>query len=1148
MKKVLLAGCAVMGVVVLAVGVAFATLDPARLVNEKKDTLLKDVSAKLGRDLTVGAVAAHVGSTLDATVTGVTLAGAVDEQGKRRPPQLSIQQIDVRFSLLRALLSFGKDLHVERFTLNGLVLRAARDADGRWDFQDIVDKDAAGDEPAADAPKADVLAGVRIAAVQLRGGRIELDDALLGRPLVVDGLDVTSSDIAGGQPLSLALVGRLVDGARASPVDVRVSLATLPGTLSFDPLPDVDVAVSVGDVEAGPWGGLLPLDVPAPMAGTVRTGLKVALKQGGQIVDVDGTVNVRGLSLRDALPRVVTAAERAAAPRSAALDLDVAIAAAATPTTTSIRKLSVAGTGVAVDGTLEQAGAGLAGLKAAAVTAKIADVSRLLASLPPSLRGLPPEVRIDGPLDASLQKKGAALAASINLDGARVRYATKDDAGNDSVVFDKAAGKTLRLTVAGKDAGDTLAVDPLALVVDTIQIGGKLSLPLGDGALAADVHSGAVSLASLQGLVPPFATAIGRGQKVDGTIALDVVASSVGGRQQAQVELGLKGMDVNLASTIVRGQGAVTVKAVPAGDVVGVVASADLDGLSIQKQSDGATTLNKPAGLPLRLDIDVKKAATQATIDAVKLVIGRSTVAGRGSVTDPGGKAERLALDFGNVDVAFDDLRAALPGAGSLPAGGRLKGAVALRGGLSARTMGLDVKRLDVTFGRSRIAGDVAVDNLDAPRLDVRLGTVSLAFDDVRGLSPSAADLPAGGSFAGGAIVTGDTAKSATLAVEVKIDRFAAAGSDLKGTLKLANLDAPRFTLETQSDFLDVDALRAAFGSGSAPTTPAKPTKTVDDNPHGLSKETRATLSEVSGKASMAAKRARVKGATMTNFKGALTMTRGGIRFDTLEFGFYGGTVTASGTNLDLPAEKTRYDLRVKAKDVDVGTFLSEQTGLGRLFKGRVSPNLELKGKGLAVGDFALTAEGPASLTFASLQVASLDLLGPLGAALKKTGKAGAFNAAAAAESKRGLQLSGFEALTRFVGGKMRLEKPIDADSPLGRVRIEGATGLDNTLDLKTTLNLSPAVVSQLTGGKVKVKDAVPVPMKVGGSWDKPQVTGIEVDKLLLAIVGDKSKELLDKGKDAATDAVKDAVGGLLGGGDKKKDKKSDGKKKKKGR
>jgi hypothetical protein len=598
---------------------------------------------------------------------------------------------------------------------------------------------------------------------------------------------------------------------------------------------------------------------------------------------------------------------------------------------------------------------------------------------------------------------------------------------------------------------------------------------------------------------------------------------------------------VNLASTVVRGQGGLTVKATPAGGDVTVVAAADLDGLSVQKTSAGTTTLNKPAGLPLRLDVDVKKTATAATINAVKVVIGKSSLAGRGTVSDLGKKGERLALDFGTVDVAFNDLRQALPGASKLPAGGRLKSALSLRGGLSAQALGIDAKNLDISFGSTRIAGSVGVDNLEAPRLDVNLPTLAVAFDDVRPLLESPGDLPAGGRFSGSLVARGDTAKPATMSVDVKIDALSMAKSDLKGTVKLTNLDQPRFTIATQSEMLDVDALKAAFGGGSSSSSSSS--STADENPHGLSKSARALLAGVSGKATLTAKRARVKDMAMSNFNGVLVVTRGVARFDTLTFGFYGGTVTASGTTLNLPAERTGYDLAFKAKDVDFGAFLADQSGVGRVFTGKVSPNLALKGRGIAAGDFASNAEGPAELAFSSLNIASLNLLEPLGGAVKKSGKGGAFNAnAASTEGKQGLKLSGFTALTRLVGGKMRLEKPIETDTPLGRIKIEGGTSLANTLDFKTTLQLTPAMIGKLTGGKVKPKEAIPVPMKIGGSWDKPQVTGVDVDKLLLALVGDVAKDILDKGKQAVggkvKDAVGDALGGLLGGNDKGKKKK----------
>jgi hypothetical protein len=54
--------------------------------------------------------------------------------------------------------------------------------------------------------------------------------------------------------------------------------------------------------------------------------------------------------------------------------------------------------------------------------------------------------------------------------------------------------------------------------------------------------------------------------------------------------------------------------------------------------------------------------------------------------------------------------------------------------------------------------------------------------------------------------------------------------------------------------------------------------------------------------------------------------------------------------------------------------------------------------------------------------------------------------------------------------------------------------------DFKTILDLPPETVAKMTGGKVKLKKPVPVPMKIGGTWDKPEVTGVDVGDLIKAV------------------------------------------------
>ncbi len=1146
MKRKLLLGLGVVVALLVVIVVAgFVLINPQKLVAEKKDDVLKQVSAKIGRQVTAGDVTAHVGGALTARIANVQIAGA----DASKKPQLEMGALDMRFSLLHALLTFGKDLYVERFDVQGLTVRAARDAEGSWDFQDILDHLSSGDDAAAEksegAPA--FLKGLRIASARIEDGRVELDDKMLGRPLAVGALAVTTSDVELGKPLSVKLACTLEDGARKSPVAVSASLAVLPGDLSFNPLPDVSVKANLTDVDLGPWGGLAPADAPAPVAGSLRAALDIAAKDDAKKLVVDGTLYARGLVLRDAVSAAASAADKASAPRGTALDADVNIALDVDQQAPrySIKRLTLKGNGLDLNATLDAKGASLAALDKADVQASAQDLGRVLGVLPPSLRGLPEAVRIEGPLKAKLKSDGADIDASLDLDGARVRYMDVPDDGPASLatdaLFDKPASKALNVTLHGTRGGKSLDVDRFALVVDKAKIGGTLSLPTDKSApLVADINSGPVDLASLQDLVPPFKAAIGRGQRVAGTAEVKVKASSQGGKQQADAAVELKSLDVNLASTMVRGGGSVTLKAVPGADGVAITAGANLDALSVQKHGDGgALVVNKPSGLPLRLDVEAKKGTNRADVQKVLLAIGKSTIQGHGSVSALDKDTPVLDVDLGDVSLGFDDLRAAVPGASKLPAGGRLTGKLKLGGGTSAKTLVVDAKNISATFGHSRIAGDVRVKDLSAPVLEVKLPTLDVAFDDVRPLSASAADLPAGGRFSGSLTMSGDTARSSSVKAHVKIDTLVAAGSDMRGDVDIQDLDKPRFDLTVTSSNLDVDKLRDSFGGSDD----GKPTKrsAKDKNKHGLSRETRAMLRDVNGKGSVTARHAVVKGFPLENFKGALVMTRGVVRFDALDFGLYDGKVSAAGSTVDLPAERLGYDLKLKGDNIDFGSAVASQTGLGHVFSGRLSPDVAVTGRGIAAGDFALSAEGPAGLTFKSLSLSSLDLLSAITDAVKRTGKVPGMKAASA--SDKGVELQSFKAATQFLGGRLKLQRPVETESGLGKITWTGAAGLDAGLDLGATVNLTPQTIRKMTGGKLTPRSAVPVPLKIGGTWDHPRVTGVDVGKLVGALLGSVAGGVVDDIKDDAkksgTQAAKDLAGDALKAatGDKKKKK-----------
>ena len=1124
MKKVLIGLAAVVGLLVVLAGAAFLLVDPKAFVEKKKDELARQTSEQLGRTLTIGPVTATVFPTLEARVQDVKLSGPVEGA----PPQAAIAQVDVKLDLWKAVFSAGQILEVDHVVINGLALRASRDAQGKWDFDDVLRKleAEAAKKPQTEEAPADLsfLRGAKLARFTIANSRVDLNDAALGRPLAATDLFFEVSDVVLGQPLVAKLKTVLEDQGKKAPIDVGVRFAALPEDLSFDPPPDASVDVKIADLDVSGWGALLPPDAVAPAWGTVRTDVTATSAKGGNDLKLAGVIYLRGFQLRDAASPVATPAEVKAAPRGQPLDLDVDVAVAldrAAPRYT-IQRLALKGSGVDVQGALDATGTSPADLVTADVKATVAELGKVLAVLPPSIAALPPEVKIEGPLAAAIAATASDVTASVSLDSARVRYGASPDAPD----FDKAAGKPLNLKVHGAKKGDVLDVDQFALVLDTAKIGGKLVLPVKDGApLSADVTSGPVTLASLRGVVPPFARALGAGKKVDGTVELTAKANAQGAQQTADVSLKLSGFDVALDRTTARGGGTIAVKAQPSGETLKILAEANLDGFAVKSVDEtGATTLDKPAGVPLRLDVDATKGATRADIAKAAIAIGKSTIAAKGAVTGLGGKSPAIDLDFGNVDVAFDDVRAAVPGAAKLPAGGRLKTALKVKGAPDAMsTLIVDAKNLDVAFGSSRIAGDVQVTNLDEPQLAVDLTTVNLAFDDVRPMSEGAGDLPAGGRFQGALKMRGDTARDDTVDVGVTVAKLEVPGSKITGTIQLKSLEKPRFVLDLKADSLDVDKLAGTGGDDAKKDAPKKP----GDNPHGLSKSTREMLANVSGTGTLKADRAIVKTVPVTNFVGKLTMTRGVLSFDTLDFDMYGGRVSATGTVLDLPAERTGYDLKMKMKNVDIDKALAAHTSLGGVFSGKLSPELDVKGKGLAWQDLVATLEGPAVFQSEAITVETLDLLGPIGAQLKAATKsATTFKSANAAQ---GTTLKDVLAVATFKGGKMQLKKPMQVATNQGKLTLDGAAFLDKRLDFTATLDMTPDVIATLTGGSFKPKTAIPVPMKIGGTWDAPRITGVDVSQLAAAMGGAVVEAVAGQAVDKVSDVVGDKLGDKAG-------------------
>ncbi|MDF1562942.1 MAG: AsmA family protein [Deltaproteobacteria bacterium] len=1034
MKKILVI---LGGVLLLLTGAAVAALfllEPERIIAERKDALAGEVSETLGRKLEVGAIVGSVLPTLSAEVRGVTLGGP---EGASEP-QLSVGKVVVRIGLWRALTSFGSELEVQAIEIDDVTLRAARDAGGRWDFQDILDRlaaaeaeappSAAGEEGPTDLS---FLEGARLTHLALRNLEVRIDDAMLGRPLAVEQTSLELSNIQLGAPIEAALRATLVDGESRAPVSVDLRLSELRRDLSFDPLPELSVDLRAGPLALGPWGGLLPADSLAPAEGTLEVRLGVAASAGLKRASLEGELKLAALRLKQG------------AARGAPLDLTLGfdLAADLEAPRYELRRLEISGGGLEARGGLVAHGLSPAALERSDLSLKLAALEPLLAVLPAGAGLLPPELELAGPVSAAIEADGKTVGVRVDLDAATVGYGE---------VFHKRAGRPLHLSLAGKLEGERLKIPDLRLAVDEARMKGSLELGTTPGApMSAALSTGPVSLASLRELLPPVAEGLAGGRKVAGGFELTVQADAVGARQKAHVELTLKELDLDLPELGVKGSGRIVADAAPGETSTALSLNASLDGLALRSRDEaGEVLLDKPAGQPLELVLQARQQEEQADLEKLSATIGRSRIRGSGKVSGLSGPSPTYQIQLSELALAFDDLRRSVPGAAALPPGGRLEGSLRLDGQPDLpKTMRLDFTLASLIWGHSR----------------------------------------------------------------------------MQGTLGLTNPEAPDFRCDLKSSYLDVDELLGE--EEEAPAEAATPA-TAGENPHGLDAETRGLLSTVNGQCALSAERARFQGMEMKRFVGRLSVRRGVVTFEALDFELWGGRISAGGTTFDLPAEHTGYTLALKVDDVDLGQALAGRGKLAGSVRGVTDQDVKLKGRGLSAADLGRSATGLVGLETTSLELTSLDVLGavsaPLLAGMAKAGLGKAKPLALSTGGSGGTILREVKTALAFDAGKFTLQKKLRSPTRFGAMELEGGGSLKNEVDLRGTALIDPEIVNRAVGRQV-VTEAVPVPLKIGGTWDRPKITGVEVGPLLkkvalgagAAALGAAAPGLDDKARDA---------------------------------
>jgi AsmA protein len=416
----------------------------------------------------------------------------------------------------------------------------------------------------------------------------------------------------------------------------------------------------------------------------------------------------------------------------------------------------------------------------------------------------------------------------------------------------------------------------------------------------------------------------------------------------------------------------------------------------------------------------------------------------------------------------------------------------------------VDVQKLALRFAELQLS---ASGNLDLAAGATNL-KVELARLDLEKFARTVTAIPAAQAKKGfvdaKVAVQGDPNRLETM--EVRIDPLNAlfGGSDLRGSMRVVDLLAPKVELRISSNNLDVDELMGEAAEEPAATEPQADAAAAQDDP---------SLKSYGFRGSFDLKRVVVSKTELRDFRGEVSLAEGKLRLEDATFGVFGGTVSAKGTEAEIWKAKMPFRANLAVKGIEINDALTAKTRYANTLFGKTDLGVELAGEGFETADLekALNGKLAVALTQGRLARASLTqaVVGDLSALEKVPGVK--LTPLTAQNVIKDLAAD-FEVRN----GRLELKKPMTLDLDGSRVSLTGAIGIAGGLFFEGSYFLAPAVVDRLTAGRCKSPEELQIPVAIRGTVDapefKPEATRIVTalaERCLKGAVADKAGQLL---------------------------------------
>ncbi|HEX5132229.1 MAG TPA: AsmA-like C-terminal domain-containing protein [Candidatus Krumholzibacteria bacterium] len=262
-KKILLVTGIVVAVIVIGVGVLVANL--GRIVNSKKDVLLAQVEARIGRDVSVGDVGVALWPEIGVRVQDVTVA---DDPAFASEPFVRVADLRVNVALMPLL---KKRVEVKRFVLNDPVVSVIKGDGGRFNFTSLVETAAgpaaAGGAGGATRPSSAAAVPFVLAFADIANGTVHYVDAAASLDRTIRDIDFSAQNVSLDKKITATLAAAVFGDAQDVTLNATVGpigAAATPEALAAAPL---SATFEMGPVAMSALAAAKPVTAPPAAPG-----------------------------------------------------------------------------------------------------------------------------------------------------------------------------------------------------------------------------------------------------------------------------------------------------------------------------------------------------------------------------------------------------------------------------------------------------------------------------------------------------------------------------------------------------------------------------------------------------------------------------------------------------------------------------------------------------------------------------------------------------------------------------------------------------------------------------------------------------------------------------------------------------------------